>query len=63
MMADSNRVNEDIKAKAEKTAMDAQKQVNKMSRKAAKAAAKAETAAQEAEAAGVLPEESKPEAS
>ncbi len=59
MVADSAGVNEEIKAKAEKTVMDAEKQANKMSRKAAKAAAKAETAALEAEAAGVLPKESK----
>jgi len=63
MVADSADVNEEIKAKAEKTVMDAEKQANKMSRKAAKAAAKAETAALEAEAAGVLPEEPKPEKS
>ena len=59
MMADSAGVNEEIKAKAEKTARDAEKQADKMSRKAAKAAAKVETAAREEETAGVLPEEAK----
>jgi len=46
-------VNEEIKAKAERTARDAEKHANKMSRKAAKTAAKAETAARKAEATGV----------
>ncbi|NNL40986.1 MAG: hypothetical protein HKO79_00675 [Desulfobacterales bacterium] len=61
MVADSAEVTEEIKAKAEKTIRDAEKQAEKLSRKASKAAAKAEKAALDAEAAGVLPEESKPD--
>jgi amino acid transporter len=63
LVMNSADVNEEIRAKAEKTARDAEKQANKLSRKAAKAAAKAEIVAKKAEAAGVFPEESKPEKS
>ncbi len=58
LTADSEGIDEEIKAKAEKAAEEAQKQAAKLTRKAAKAAAKAETAAREAEASGALQEDS-----
>jgi amino acid transporter len=63
MVADSAGTNKEMKATAEKIVKDAKMQADEMSRKAAKAAAKAETAALEAEAAGVIPEEPKPDKS
>ena len=58
MTTDPEGVDEESKAKAEKTAEEADKQATKMTRKAAKAAAKAEIAAREAEASGALQEDS-----
>ena len=52
---------EEIKAKAEKSAEEAEKLAAKMTRKAAKSAAKAEAAAREAQAAGMIPEDPKEE--
>jgi aminopeptidase N len=60
LTADSEGIDEEIKAKAEKAAEEAQKQAAKLTRKAAKAAAKAETAAREAEASGAIQEDSEP---
>jgi amino acid transporter len=56
--ANPEGVDEETKARAEKSAEEAEKQAAKMSRKAAKAAAKAEIAAQEAEASGAIQENS-----
>ncbi len=59
MKKNSDGVDPDTLAAAEKEAQEADKQAAKSTRKAAKAEAKAETAAREAESSGVLPEEEK----
>jgi hypothetical protein len=59
MALDPEGFDEEVKAKAEKSAEEAEKLAVKLTRKAAKSAAKAEAAAREAEAAGVIPEDPK----